>query len=411
MLLRRPVAVLAVLAVLGPLAGCGGDDEPGPEPSPEPTAAFDPAELDLGRIDPTRTDLSAAASPELARRAASYELGELLVQPQEVDPELIMANVDSGSVVSPEDFGFVFEGETAPLESSTAAIVARKSDPEFENWIATGVVAFPDEAAAQAAAAAMHQLALAPAPEEFTPEPYAAGEVPGRPAALGGTRLVADWVTAKVFEASGPFVMYAWISEDVEQEAALGLAADFLDEQAERLADLEPVVANEEPTKRELDPSGLWSLTLATDVNGGLSGTAHLSGPSASLIHQIDLEGLDDAYEDSGLERVATNAAVLYRTSEDGGPQILLDAFRIQAEKANLEVTDPPPGLEDDEATCMMGELEDIEGVWPTHICWIVYEDTLIEAAGSTIEEARQMASAQLMLVFQAGDNRKRTTG
>ena len=410
MLLRRPVAVLAALVVLGPLAACGGDDEPAPDPTPEATEAFDPAELDLGRIDPTRTDLSAAASPELARRAASYELGELLVQPQEVDPELIMANVDSGSAVSPEDFGFVFEGDTTPLQSSTAAIVARKSDPDFENWIATGVVAFPDEAAAQAAAAAMHQLALAPVPEEFTPDPYAASEVPGRAAALGGTRVVADWVTVKVFEAAGPFVMYAWISEDVEPETALDLAADFLDEQAERLEDTQPVVANDSPTKRELDPSGLWGLTLATDVNGGLAETAHLSGPRASLIHQIDLEGLDDAYEDSGLERVATNAAVLYRTSEDGGPQILLDAFVTQAEKANLEVTDPPPGLEDD-ATCVMGEVSEIEGVWPTHMCWIVFEDTLIEAGGSTIEEARQVASAQLMLVFQSGGDRKRMTG
>lgn len=408
--LRRRVAVLAAVLALLPLAACGEDD-PAPEPSPEPTSSFDPSALDLGRLDPTRTDISAAAGPDLARRVASYELGAHLVMPQEIDPALTMANVDSGSAISASELNFMFEGDTTPVHGSTAAIFSRRSDTDFDDWIATGLMAFPDEAAAAAAAAAMHQLALAPLAEDYPPEPYEASEVPGREAALAGVRMIGDRVTFKVFEASGPFLMYAWIAEDVDVEGAQELAEEHLEEQAERLEDLDVVEIDEAPTKRQLDPTGLWGLTLAMDADGGLGDRGYVSGPHASLIHQIDLDGLDDAYDEAGVEGVAVNAAVLYRTDGADGARVLLEAFLAQGEKAKLEMTDPPVGLDAETATCLTGDPDEVEGLWPDHICWIVHDGYLVEAAGRTIDEARQVASAQLVLVHQSGDGRKRTTG
>ena len=162
---RRTVAMLATAGMLlSVLTACGDDADP--DPGPSPTSTFDPEALDLGRIDPTATDLSTALTGASSRLVAAYDLGSHLVLPQELRTSLVRVGVESDALVDPGDYEYSLSEAGAPVLAAGAqtGLLARRVDAPGDAWITTALVQFPDDASAEAAEQAAAAALTAPDP-------------------------------------------------------------------------------------------------------------------------------------------------------------------------------------------------------------------------------------------------------
>ena len=70
-----------------------------------------------------------------------------------------------------------------------------------------------------------------------------------------------------------------------------------------------------------------------------------------------------------------------------------------------------PPGL--DEAVCLANQDEDAPGLtlWPEFLCFSPFGAYLLESSGVSLEEAQQRISAQALLIFEAQQDQRRSSG
>ena len=410
---RRTVAMLATAGMLlSVLTACGDDADP--DPGPSPTSTFDPEALDLGRIDPTATDLSTALTGASSRLVAAYDLGSHLVLPQELRTSLVRVGVESDALVDPGDYEYSLSEAGAPVLAAGAqtGLLARRVDAPGDAWITTALVQFPDAASAEAAEQAAATALVAPDPTGLDPtkavEPVASDD---QAVAVVATNTdIANQMY--VLRAYGPFLAYAWVYDiNGDMDDVRGYADDFLVEQESALQDVEPVTISDEPRVRDLDPTGLWGLTLAVDGNGGLTDTAYVSGGHAAQSRQIDVDGIERAFTKAGVTRVASNLTSLYATKDADGATGLRDDFVEQATGLGMVEVDPPKGL--DGAVCLAKEdEEDVDLIlWPEFLCFHPFGAYLLESSGVSLEEAQQRISAQALLVHERQGDRKRTSG
>ncbi|MCK5891240.1 hypothetical protein [Aeromicrobium sp.] len=410
---RRTVAMLATAAVLvSVLTACGDDQDPDPDPTPAST--FDPDALDLGRIDPTATDVSTALTAASSQLVAAYDLGRHLVLPQQLRSGLDRFGVETGALVGPGDYDFALSEVGAPVVAAGAqtGLLTRRVDTGGDAWITTALVQLPDAAAAEAAVQAGAAALVAPDPTglgaSMVVEPVASDDQ--AVAVVTTTPDIANQVY--VLRAYGPFLAYAWVYDiDGDMDDARAYAADFLADQELALDDVDPVAIPATPRVRDLDPTGLWGLTLAPDSSGGLSSTAYVAGSHAAQTRQIDADGIARAFSRAGVSRVASNVTSLYATENDEGARTLLDAFVDQGTGLGLVQADPPPGL--DEAVCLANQDEDAPGLtlWPEFLCFSPFGAYLLESSGVSLEEAQQRISAQALLIFEEQQDQRRSSG
>lgn len=410
---RRTVATLATAALLlSVLTACGGDEEPAPDPTPSST--FDPEALELGRIDPTGTDVSAALTGASSRLVAAYELGSHLVLPQELRSSLDRFGVETDALVDPGDYDYSLSEVGAPVVAAGAqtGLLTRRVDPSGDAWITTALVQFPDPAAAEAAEQAGAAALLAPDPTGLGPsmvaEPVASDDQ--AVAVVTTTPDIAN--QGYVLRAFGPFLAYIWVYDiNGDMDDVRQYAADFLVDQESALQDVEPVEISENPRVRDLDPTGLWGLTLATDGSGGLADTAYVAGSHAAQSRQIDTNGIARAFSKAGVSRVASNLTSLYATEDTEAAQSLQDAFVEQATGLGMVEVDPPKGLAG--AVCLANEDEDNLDLvlWPDFLCYHPFGAYLLESSGVSLEEAQQRISAQALLVHEQQQDQRRSSG
>ncbi|GAA1752500.1 DUF7373 family lipoprotein [Aeromicrobium alkaliterrae] len=409
-MLRRAVATAASLVVvLSGLTACGGGDEPDPEPSP--TAAFDPEALDLGRIEPTGTDLSTALTGTSSRLVAAYTLAANLVLPQDLRSDLTKYGIESGTLVDPNDYEYML-GDAAPaMAGAETGYLTRRTDQDADAWITTSIVQFPDEAAAQNAVQTAAASMAAPDVEfgvDLVVEPYPADEA--AVTLVTNTPDVANQIY--VLRAYGSFLTYAWVydingtMDDVREHAD-----EFLADQEVALEDAERVTISEAPRLRDLDPTGIWGLTLAPDARGSLSETAYTAGSHAAETRQINVDGVSRAFTKAGVSRVASNLTSIYVAENAEGAKSLVEAFLEQATGLGMVEAESPQGL--DEASCLANEDEENPDLtfWPAFLCFYPYGAYLLESSGVSLEEAQQRLSAQAVLVYEAQRDQKRSSG
>lgn len=407
---RRAVAMVAtVAAVLAGLSACG--DDSGPNPEPTTTAAFDPEALELGRIDPTATDVSAALTGPSSRLIASYELGSHLVLPQDLRSDLHKYGVETGTLIDQTELDFGL-GDVAPaMVNSQAGLLTRRVDQNADAWITTALVQFPDEASAEAAEAAAAALLTTPDPEGFGSE-FVVETIPTDAEAVALVSGEGETNQIYVLRAYGPFLAYGWfydLNGDLDDQRAY--VEEFLDDQDVALQDVEPAPITEEPRVRELDPTGLWGLTLAPDGSGSLTDTAYVSGSHAAQVRQINSDGIGRAFSQAGVSRVASNLTTIYAAEDEAGAESLRDAFRDQATGLGMVEVDPPVGLQD--AVCLANEDEENLDLtlWPDFLCFDAFGSYLLESSGVSLEEAQQRISAQALLVHEQQQDQKRSSG
>ncbi len=192
---------------------------------------------------------------------------------------------------------------------------------------------------------------------------------------------------------------------------ARGYAEDYLAAQEIALEDVEPVRISEEPRVRDLDPSGLWGLTLAVDARGNLGEQAYVSGGHAAQSRQINADGIELAFETAGVSRVASNLTSLYATKDAEGAESLVAAFVEQATGLGMVEAESPQGLSD--AVCFAKEDEENPDLtlWPSFICFFAYGAYVLESSGVSAQEAQQRLSAQAVLVYEKQQDQKRSSG
>ncbi|MFT4299395.1 MAG: hypothetical protein QM597_07170 [Aeromicrobium sp.] len=408
---RRAAVTLALAATLVvSLAGCGGKDDPQPDVTPAETTTFDPDALDLGRIDPTGTDVDTALTPENARRAAAMELGEYLVLPQQLDEEMTGYGIETMAMSEPEDFDHTFTSSGDAFASAQVGLLTRRVRGNADAWITTAIVQFPDSAAAQAAVQTTADVMVAP--DETGAAKYVTESVPGDDEAVGLAAVSNDVANqVYVLRAYGPFLVFGWFYDiDGDMDDVRNERDDFLLEQSLLLDGVDPVEISEEPTKRDLDPTGLWSKVLAADGRGTLVDDAAIYGGHTAQIFQIDASGLERAFDKAGISRVATNVTTVYVAENARGATSLVDDFVDQALDVGLEKTDSPAGLGD--AICIEKPDEDDPDLffWPSFMCYAIWDSYALESSGVSLEEAQQRISAQALLMYEETSGQKRSS-
>jgi hypothetical protein len=407
---RRAAATTAVLAVvLGLLTACGEEDAPDPEPTD--TVEFDPEALDLGRIDPTATDLGTALDGARSRTIGAYQLASHLVLPQELRSDLHKYGVESGTLTDPGEFEYMLSDAAPAMAGAETGYLTRRVDENADAWVTTALVQFPDAAAAQNAAEVAGGALTAPDAEygvDLVAEPFAAD--PQTIALVTNTPDVANQIY--VLRAFGPFLAYAWVYDiNGDMDDVRTTAEEFVSEQEIALEEVDPVQISESPRVRDLDPSGLWGMTLAVDGRGSLADTAYVAGGHAAETRQINTDGISRAFSRSGVTRVASNLTTIYATEDDEAADSLIDAFHTQATELGMVDGESPVGLDD--AVCVVKEDEEDPNLtfWPTYLCFYAFGAYVLESSGVSAEEAHQRLSAQAVLIHERQQDQKRSSG
>ncbi|MBP2187350.1 DUF7373 family lipoprotein [Nocardia goodfellowii] len=352
------------------LSGCAtvqGQALPGMTP-------VDLARLNIGVFEAKPVD----RLPEVADRKSVFQIESRrmlgsLVAPYEVDGELgelmgthLLAAGEPGMYLElganlPPQFQPVFERN---YFMSGAMTTRSNGNPRTLKGLAVGILRFPSDAMAQTAA-----TELDAATGEFKPDRHGIA-VPNHPQARA-SGAEADR-KGYVYAARGPFVVLAMVTSPVSDANAL--AAQFkrvLDLQFPKLDKLVPTPVDDIldlPTNPDaIMRRALPTTSAATDLDVPPE-TIGVFDPAAHLHYERDGALLKQVFADTGVDLVARNAGIVYRTTD------LAAAFELQNALTELgpgdEAIGAPPGIAD--AACVqLDQTAPPSGI--RHLCAVVY--------------------------------------
>ncbi|MFC9892376.1 hypothetical protein ACFVMC_01665 [Nocardia sp. NPDC127579] len=224
----------------------------------------------------------------------------------------------------------------------SGALTARSNaNPRTLKGLTLGILRFPSDALAQTAT-----IELDAATGAFKPDRHPVG-VPNHPDARASA--AADDRKGYAYAARGPFVVLAMVTIPVSDVNSL--ADQFkrvLDRQLPRLESLTPtpvddildLPTNPDAIMRRVLPTS----TEATDLEVPRQ-TVGVYDPAAHLHYERDGATLKQVFADTGVDLVARNAGIVYRTRD------LAAAFRLQHALTALgrddEAIGNPPGVAD----------------------------------------------------------------
>ncbi|MBF6356199.1 hypothetical protein IU449_16895 [Nocardia higoensis] len=367
----------------------------------------DPATLETGPypIEP------AAYEPEFDDKEQVFEIESrrmlgYLVPPFDIDPEL--SHLDRLELVSAGE-GLYGEGYDAAYPAEFKPIVDR-------HHLISGVMTIRSNNSVRASKNAVHSLLRFPsdqtagaAASDFATAMHTIEPALRKIAVPGHTGIevsTADDKKGYLFLARGSFVVLTMLTMPTPDAGALAeQAAALLDRQFERLesATATPV---DEILDLPLDPDGIMRRTLP-QVGGEYLTGRQFSGPlspAAQLHFERDGAALSEAFENAGVDLVARNYAVLYRTRDQQA------SFRLHTALTRLdrddEDIDPPPGLEDAARCRVLAERDPVTDF--TTVC-VLLHDRYVAVVGSSESLARgldpglyQRAAAQYSILARS---------
>ncbi|RDI52655.1 DUF7373 family lipoprotein [Nocardia mexicana] len=368
---RKRIGALAAVAVFSVLtSACGASSSGHAIPGMTPANT---AKLNIGPYAGAPSDYE----PEISMSSdvfpiESRRLMGILISPDEIDPE--MSKLAETKII--EDSSSIFDDTSGVLPSSFKPVAERNhliggaytarsnGSRRSEKFLAVAVMRFPTDSAAQAAAA------------EFDQDTY--GRSPNRhPIPIDGhtTNTHSGSSTdavGTVFAAHGPHVIVTSLTIPKPDQAALGVGLKkVLDMQVARLNTTQPT-APDDILDLPQNPAGImrYALQLPDKIYDAslTENTVGYYDPAGDLHFERDATGLRKAFAENGVDLVARNDGVVYRTRD------LESAFKLQAALTRLgrddEEVPNPPGVTD--AHCI--KLDDKEPIRDhTFICAVVY--------------------------------------
>ncbi|MEV0252200.1 hypothetical protein AB0H76_36830 [Nocardia sp. NPDC050712] len=252
-----------------------------------------------------------------------------------------------------------------------AMTIRSNGDPRALKGLAVGILRFPTAAMAQTAAAELDT-----ATGEFKPDRHPVA-VPSNP--LAHASVAESDRKGYLYIARGPFVTIAMSTHS----DANGPAPQFqkvLELQSPELDKLTPTPVDDIldlPTNPDAIMRRVLPTLFKADDLDVPQETVGVFGPAAHLHYERDSVGLRQAYADTGVDLVARNSGIVYRTND------LASAFRLQRALTKLgprdEAIPAPPGVTD--AGCVRFDAsappQDIR-----YLCAVVY-GRYVAAVGS----------------------------
>ncbi|MFQ6394038.1 hypothetical protein ACLMAJ_11325 [Nocardia sp. KC 131] len=335
----------------------------------------------------------------------SRRMMEYLVSPYDVDPD--MSHLGDTRIIDQLSFDSVtgvFPDAFKPIVERNyligGALTSRSNNNlRSKKFMTISILRFPSDAAARTATA------------DFVGEDERAAEPRHRIALEGVENAVVtstDDVRARLFASQGPYVVLSQFT--APQADPKAIAAQFrkmLGLQFAKLRNLMPTPVDD-ILDLPSDPDRIMSVALPPTK--GASGIwQHDSeigtySPAGQLHFERDAAVSTQAFTDAGVDLIAQNDGIVYRTRD------LESAFRLQTALAKLGKNDEeiagPPGIAD--AHCIkLDEREPIRD--GTFLCALVYGRYLaIVSATSVLRESvepsfYQRAAAQYSILAASG--------
>ncbi|UCZ60740.1 DUF7373 family lipoprotein [Mycolicibacterium phocaicum] len=331
----------AATAAVALLAGCTtvttGDATKDP--------SFKPGDAIVSLLNPGNYPTAPKPGPAMKPGAESgriidgERMGEYVVGPWEVDPQLLTIDVTStGLLISVRSVLSPALDELAQKHhlvygfgSARGTAIGADHNRGLQNL----VLRFPNPEEAAAAAAEFYEQY----PSIQDPSARLNLPVQGHPEARAFETTSSDGTfAAKIVAAHGPFVICEYATTQETADASMQLATKTLDLQARRIDDFEPT----DPAQfasMQTDPEGLLSRTVPTKEHIGNQG---LWGPRGILHYNDDPLQTGAMLTAAGVDVVSVRGTHLYRAKDTAAATQLAQKF---AEPDGKNPTYPGPAV------------------------------------------------------------------
>jgi hypothetical protein len=318
----------AATAAMSLLAGCttvkSGDATKDP--------SFKPGDAIVSLLNPGNYPTAPKPGPalkpgaETGRILDAERLGEFVVGPWEVDPQLVAIGVTTtGMVLSPESLTSVQRSMVQVAEDhqlingfDSARGTVRGAD--HDNTLVNLVLRFPTPDLASNAA---RQFSAQATPVDRA-SPNQQISIPGHPEALAHESTTTDRTfTVSSYATHGPYVLYQYASSDVNIDTATQFVAKSLDLQAGRVDGFHPTDPAQFATM-ELDPERLLARTVPTKEHVLFQGRW---GPRGFLHFEDDPVQAAVAWTVAGVDVISVRGTRLYRAKDASAAARLAQKF------------------------------------------------------------------------------------
>ncbi|WP_155929259.1 hypothetical protein [Mycolicibacterium sp. CBMA 234] len=341
---RLITRLAAAIAAASLLAGCStvtsGDAQKDP--------SFKQGDAIVSLLNPGNYPTSPKPGPALKQEAETgriidgERMGEFVVGPWEVDPQLLELDVTSTglllsvvSVLSPQ-LDQVAKNHQFINGFGSARGTARGADQN--RGLQNVVLRFPNPDQASAAAAEFY----AQHPSIHDPSAKPDVPVPGHPEARAFQFTSSDGTFASVIiSAHGPYVITEYATTQDTADASMQLAAKTFDLQAGRIDGFKPTDPSQFATM-QFDPEGILRETVPTKEHIGNQG---LWGPRGILHFKDDPLQSAPLLTAAGVDVISVRGTYLYRAKDAAAAVQLAQKFAEPDAKNPTEPGPTVPGL------------------------------------------------------------------
>lgn len=380
------------------------DGEAARAPGGPAPGAVDPALLVPGNY-PTKPQgaLGTAGSPEQGARVEAARMASAVVGPWEIDPKLSEGVLPTGVFTSARQLKAVTSGaDAAGQHQFVTSFFSTRRNKDNTLSMVSGLLRFPDPAAAAQAATDMHAATLAPPADEYGIQRVAM-PVPDHPESLatgstsknsfGDARTSGD---VEVLTARGPFILYEWAKTLDGPDAAMGMAKNALDKQIPRVDGFSPTEVGA-LSELAIDPTGLLAKTIPGSSDTGSPGLpTNLTFDRAGALHfQSDPTGSSSLFDKAGMDVWATGKTGVYETRDAQAAADVANAFAQEMRTGGSEEA-AVPNLNGSQCS----KKQQLTVV--LFSCFSTADKYVIEATAPQLVDAQQQSAAQyLMLTAQ----------
>jgi len=276
--------------------------------------------------------------PETGRIYDGERMGEYVVGPWEVDPQLLDIDVTStGLLLDVRSVLSAALDESAQKRQFIYGFGSTRGTSigaDHNRGLQNIVLRFPNPEEAAAAAGEFY----AQYPSIHEPSARLNVPVQGHPEARAFENTSSDGTfAAAIVAAHGPFVICEYATTQETADTSMQLATKALDLQARRISDFKPTDPSQFATM-QTDPEGLLSRTVPTKDHIGNQG---LWGPRGFLHFDNDPIGSSAALTEAGVGVISIRGTHVYETRDDAAATQLAAKLLATATK-----TQPGPAVQ-----------------------------------------------------------------
>ncbi|GCB00236.1 hypothetical protein [Mycolicibacterium sp. NCC-Tsukiji] len=383
----------AATAAVALLAGCTtvttGDATKDP--------SFRPGDAIVSLLNPGNYPTAPKPGPALKQEAETgriidgERMGEYVVGPWEVDPQLVDIDVTATGLML--SVGSVLLGldDVAKKHQFIYGFGSTRGTPsnaDHRRAVQNSVLRFPNPEAAAAAASdfyAQDRAARDPSAKLNIP-------VPGHPEARAFQFTMPDGAFATIaLTAHGPFVLIQGTTAQESADISMQLAQKALDLQIPRIDDFKPTDPSQFATM-QTDPEGLLRLTVPTKEHIGNQG---LWGPRGILHFDDDPLQMATELRAAGVDVVSVRGTYVYRTKDAAAATQLAQKFAEPDAKNPTEPGPTVPGLPS--AKCRATDVAEVKA--RVYSCAAALERWVYTASSLQPFDATQRMASQYLLL------------